>query len=166
MTRESMRKRQLRRLLLRPCPLRRQLSQREAVETEPRLSMTSIPKRLLLSQDARVGGLAASVPLQLIVRLRGCLNAIIKSELQVTRLLSLVTTDLVALARRLLTKSLSQPKFSLRIRPSLRSGRAVARGVDESELLFSSNNSSSKTCRRIATGLKGVVAIVRSVRTE
>ena len=166
MTRESMRKRQLRRLLLRTCPLRRLLSRREAVETEPRLSMTSMPKRLLLSHDARVGGLAASKPLQLIVRLRGCLIAKTKSELQVTRPLSLVTTDLVALAQRLLTKSLSQLKLRLTIRPSWRSSRAVARGVDESELLLSSNNSSSRTCRITATGLRDVVAIARSVRTE
>ena len=128
--------------------------------------MTSKPKKLLLSHDARVGGLAAREPLQQIVRLRGSLIAKIRSELQVTRLLGLVTTDLVALARRLLTKSLSQPKLRLTIRPSWKSSKVVARGVDESELLLSSNNSSSRTCRRTATGLRDVVAIARSVRTE
>ena len=82
--------------------------------------MTSMPRKLLHSHDARVGGLVASKPLQLIVRLIEGLIARSRSELQEMKLPSLATTGLVALALRPLTRSLSQPKLRLTTRLSLR----------------------------------------------
>ena len=82
--------------------------------------MTSKPKKLLHSHDARVGGLVVSKPLQLIVRLIEGLIAKSRGEPLEMKLPSLATTGLVALALRPLTRSLSQRKLMLTTRLSLK----------------------------------------------